>query len=71
MFIEKRYPNSLQSRRDNMCILDTQDKHIVPTGLKRWWAILFYKHIVPTGTEEWTLQSQGILMIIKNSSAKT
>ena len=31
MFIEKRYSNSLQSRRDDMCILDAQDKHIVPT----------------------------------------
>ena len=49
MFIEKRYSNSLQSRRDDMCILDAQDKHIVPTGLKKCWSILFYKHIVPTG----------------------
>ena len=30
MFIDKRYSNPLQSRRDDMCILDTQDKHIVP-----------------------------------------
>ena len=54
MCIEKRYSNSLQSRRDDMFILDTyildtQDKHIVPTGLKKCWSILFYKHIVPTG----------------------
>ena len=32
-----------------MCRLNTQDKHIVPTGLKKWLSILFYKHIVPTG----------------------
>ena len=52
MFIEKRYPNPLQSRRDDMCILDTQDTHIVPTGLKKWWSILFYKHIVPMGLKK-------------------
>ena len=70
MFIEKRYPNTLQSRRDDMCILDTQDKHIVPTGLKKCWSILFYKHIVPTGLKSGHSQSQCILMIVKNTSAK-
>ena len=71
MFIEKRHSNSLQSRRDDICILDTQDKHIVPTGLKNGWSILFYKHIVPTGLKRGHSQSQYILLIVKNTSAKT
>ena len=49
-------PNSLwqcfQSRLDDMCIITTKYKHIVPTGLKTPCSTVIYKHIVPTGLKK-------------------
>ena len=51
-----------------MCRLNTQDKHIVPTGLKKWLSILFYKHIVGTyGTIYTPAAPLGATVVINNT----
>ena len=57
MFIEKMCMIPLEFRRNGI-----EDKHIVPTGLKSWRLLVFYKHSVPTGLRRSTHILQFTIM---------